>query len=63
MPRCIIAALGETWSENSSIPGLVAKVVHGPPTRFSDPASFSFALVGGKDGYPFPMPLKTTTRP
>jgi uncharacterized protein len=28
------------------------------PTRFSDPARFSFAL-GGKDGHPFPIPLKT----
>ena len=26
--------------------------------RFSDPARFSFAL-GGKDGHPFPVPLKT----
>lgn len=37
---------------------LIAEVVHGAPTRFSDPARFSFAL-GGKDGYPFPVPLKT----
>jgi uncharacterized protein len=37
---------------------LVAEVVHGTPTRFSDPARFSFAL-GGKDGHPFPVPLKT----
>jgi hypothetical protein len=37
---------------------LVAEVVHGKPTRFSDPARFSFAL-GGKDGHPFPVPLKT----
>jgi hypothetical protein len=37
---------------------LVAEVVHGTPTRFSDPARFSFAH-GGKDGYPFPVPLKT----
>ncbi|HEX3820094.1 MAG TPA: DUF763 domain-containing protein [Candidatus Sulfotelmatobacter sp.] len=36
---------------------LVAEVVHGTPTRFSDPARFSFAL-GGKDGHPFPVPLK-----
>jgi hypothetical protein len=33
-------------------------VVHGAPTRFSDPARFSFAL-GGKDRHPFPVPLKT----
>lgn len=37
---------------------LVAEVVHGTPSRFSDPARFSFAL-GGKDGHPFPVPLKT----
>lgn len=37
---------------------LVAEVVHGAPARFSDPARFSFSL-GGKDGHPFPVPLKT----
>jgi len=37
---------------------LIAEVVHGAPSRFSDPARFSFAL-GGKDGLPFPVPLKT----
>jgi hypothetical protein len=37
---------------------LIAEVVHGVPTRFSDPARFSFAL-GGKDGHPFPVPLQT----
>ncbi|MGA2742042.1 MAG: DUF763 domain-containing protein [Bryobacteraceae bacterium] len=37
---------------------LIAEVVHGAPTRFSDPARFSFAL-GGKDGHPFPVPLQT----
>lgn len=37
---------------------LVAEVVHGASSRFSDPARFSFAL-GGKDGHPFPVPLKT----
>jgi hypothetical protein len=37
---------------------LMAEVVHGTPTRFSDPARFSFAL-GGKDRHPFPVPLKT----
>jgi len=37
---------------------LVAEVVHGAPTRFSDPARFSFSL-GGKDRHPFPVPLKT----
>lgn len=37
---------------------LVAEVVHGTPTRFSDPARFAFAH-GGKDGHPFPVPLKT----
>lgn len=37
---------------------LIAEVVHGAPTRFSDPARFSFAH-GGKDRHPFPVPLKT----
>ena len=39
---------------------LVAEVVHGTPTRFDDPARFSFAH-GGKDGHPFPVPLASTT--
>ena len=37
---------------------MVAEVVHGTPVRFSDPARFLFAL-GGKDGHPFPVPLKS----
>jgi len=37
---------------------LVAEVIHGAPNRFTDPARFSFAH-GGKDGHPFPVPLKT----
>jgi len=36
---------------------LVAEVIHGTPTRFADPARFAFAH-GGKDGHPFPVPLK-----
>lgn len=36
---------------------LVAEVVHGAPCRFSDPARFSLAH-GGKDGHPFPVPLR-----
>ena len=36
---------------------LVAEIVHGAPARFADPARFSFAH-GGKDGHPFPVPLK-----
>jgi hypothetical protein len=36
---------------------LVAEVVHGTPARFSDPARFSLAH-GGKDGHPFPVPLR-----
>jgi len=35
---------------------LVAEVVYGAASRFSDPARFSFAH-GGKDGHPFPVPL------
>ncbi len=37
---------------------LVAEMVHGAPARFDDPARFSFAH-GGKDGHPFPVPLRT----
>ncbi len=37
---------------------LIAEVIHGAPSRFSDPARFSFAH-GGKDGHPFPGPLTT----
>jgi uncharacterized protein len=37
---------------------MVAEVIHGAPSRFDDPARFSFAL-GGKDRHPFPVPLKT----
>jgi hypothetical protein len=36
---------------------LVSEVIHGSPTRFKDPARFSFAH-GGKDGHPFPVPTK-----
>jgi len=36
---------------------LVSEVIHGAPSRFSDPARFSFAH-GGKDGHPFPVPIK-----
>lgn len=35
----------------------VSEVIYGTPTRFKDPARFSFAH-GGKDGHPFPVPLK-----
>jgi hypothetical protein len=37
---------------------LIAEVIHGAPSRFTDPARFSFAH-GGKDRHPFPVPLKT----
>jgi hypothetical protein len=36
---------------------LVSEVIHGAPSRFDDPARFSFAH-GGKDGHPFPVPTK-----
>ncbi|MBN1577919.1 MAG: DUF763 domain-containing protein [Chitinispirillaceae bacterium] len=36
---------------------LVSEVIYGGPSRFSDPARFAFAH-GGKDGHPFPVPLK-----
>jgi hypothetical protein len=35
----------------------VAELLHGAPSRFSDPARFALAH-GGKDGHPFPVPLK-----
>jgi len=36
---------------------LVSEVIYGTASRFQDPARFSFAH-GGKDGHPFPVPLK-----
>ncbi|WP_461452157.1 DUF763 domain-containing protein [Mucilaginibacter sp.] len=36
---------------------LVSELIHGTPSRFKDPARFSFAH-GGKDGHPFPVPTK-----
>jgi hypothetical protein len=36
---------------------LVSEVVHGVPSRFSDPARYAMAH-GGKDGHPFPVPLR-----
>jgi hypothetical protein len=36
---------------------LVSEVIYGSPSRFDDPARFSFAH-GGKDGHPFPVPVK-----
>lgn len=35
---------------------LVSEVIYGTPSRFDDPARFSFAH-GGKDGHPFPVPV------
>lgn len=35
---------------------LVAEVIYGTAARFDDPARFSYAH-GGKDGFPFPVPL------
>jgi len=35
---------------------LVSEVIYGTPSRFSDPARYSFAH-GGKDGHPFPVPI------
>ncbi len=37
---------------------LVSEVIFGTPSRFKDPARFSFAH-GGKDSHPFPVKLKT----
>lgn len=36
---------------------LVSEVIYGTPSRFNDPARYSFAH-GGKDGHPFPVPTK-----
>jgi hypothetical protein len=36
---------------------LVSEVIHGTPSRFTDPARFAFAH-GGKDGHPFPVPTR-----
>jgi uncharacterized protein len=36
---------------------MVAELIHGTPYRFTDPARFAFAH-GGKDGHPFPVPLR-----
>jgi len=36
---------------------LASEVIHGTPSRFKDPARFSFAH-GGKDRHPFPVPTK-----
>jgi len=36
---------------------LVSEVIYGDTSRFKDPARFSFAH-GGKDGHPFPVPIK-----
>lgn len=36
---------------------LVSEVIYGTPSRFKDPARFAFAH-GGKDGHPFPVPIK-----
>lgn len=36
---------------------LVSEIIYGTPSRFSDPARFSFAH-GGKDGHPFPVPTR-----
>jgi hypothetical protein len=36
---------------------LVSEVIYGTPARFTDPARFAFAH-GGKDGNPFPVPVK-----
>ncbi|MBB6235923.1 hypothetical protein HDC90_000523 [Pedobacter sp. AK013] len=35
---------------------LVSEVIYGAPSRFTDPARYSFAH-GGKDGHPFPVPV------
>jgi hypothetical protein len=41
---------------------LVAEVIHGAPSRFSDPARCSFAH-GGKERRPYKVSLRRTTNP
>src|SRR5437016_1253430 len=53
-----VLLLGKLGPRTLQSLALVGEVVHGAPSRFSDPARFSFAH-GGKDGHPFPVPLKT----
>ena len=36
---------------------LVSELIYGTPSRFTDPARYSFAH-GGKDGHPFPVPTR-----
>jgi uncharacterized protein len=40
---------------------MAAEVIHGAPCRFGDPARFSLSH-GGKDGHPFPVPLRVYDR-
>jgi hypothetical protein len=49
------------WGRTVRALAMVAEVVHGAPYRFSDPARFSIAN-GGKDGHPYPVPLKVYDR-
>ena len=63
----VAARAPEDFSQLLLVPGvgartifalaLVAEVIHGAPSRFGDPARFSLAH-GGKDGHPFPVPLR-----
>jgi single-stranded-DNA-specific exonuclease len=55
--RALTAVLEQLGPRTLQSLALIAEVVHGTPTRFDDPARFSFAH-GGKDGHPFPVPLK-----
>ena len=49
-------AMREQLQELQSLT-LVSEVIYGTPSRFADPARFSFAH-GGKDGHPFPVPTQ-----
>ncbi len=40
---------------------LASEIIYGTPSRFTDPARFSFAH-GGKDGHPYPVPLQVYDR-
>lgn len=49
----LLAGLGPRTLQSLA---LVSEIIYGNPSRFKDPARFSFAN-GGKDGHPFPVPV------
>jgi len=49
----LLKGMGPTTLQSMA---LVSEIIYGTPSRFTDPARFSFAN-GGKDGHPFPVPV------